>query len=194
MRAAAGTTSLPVNASRFSMALPEGQPMVPLAERPIFNLQQVTPGYAAAMRVPIRAGREFTAHDDAKRAPRPDGQRNPGARYWPGQNPVGKHVLVGRITPPSEIVGVLGDIPNLAVGTDPQPEMYLPFAQVASATQNLIVRTQGDPHSADRGGARARAGAGSRPARHRRADHGGSAARPARRSPASPPICSAGCR
>ena len=66
-------------------------------------------------------------------------------RYWPGQNAVGKHVLVGRATAPSEIVGVLGDIPNLAIGTDPQPEMYLPFAQIASATQNLIVRTAGDP-------------------------------------------------
>ena len=145
VRAAAGTTALPVNASRFSMALPEGQPMVPLAERPIFNLQQVTPGYAAAMRVPLRFGREFTERDDAK-APRVVMINEALARrYWPRQNPVGKHILVGRMPAPSEIVGVLGDVPNLAVGTDPQPEMYLPFAQVASATQNLIVRTAGDP-------------------------------------------------
>ena len=41
----------------------------------------------------------------------------------------------------------LGDVPNLAVGTDPQAEIYLPFAQVPSATQNLIVRTAGDPRS-----------------------------------------------
>ena len=40
VRGAAGTTALPVNAVRFSMALPEGQPMVPLAERP--NLQHPT--------------------------------------------------------------------------------------------------------------------------------------------------------
>ncbi|MEO8592405.1 MAG: ABC transporter permease [Candidatus Solibacter sp.] len=147
VRGAAGTTSLPVNPSRFSMALPEGQPMVPLAERPIFNLQQVTPGYAAAMRVPLR-GREFTDRDDTQ-APRVLMVNEALARrYWPGQNAVGKHVLVGRATAPSEIVGVLGDIPNQAIGTDPQPEMYLPFAQIASATQNLVVRTAGDPHSA----------------------------------------------
>src|ERR1019366_2443776 len=66
VRAAAGTTALPGNAGRFSMALPEGQPMVPLAERPMFNIQQVTPGYAAAMRIPMRYGREFTGGDDAK--------------------------------------------------------------------------------------------------------------------------------
>ena len=147
VRGAAGTTALPVNASRFSMALPDGQPMVPLAERPIFNLQQVTPGYAAAMRIPIRNGREFTDRDDAK-APRVVLVNEALARrYWPKENPVGKHILVGRMPGPSEIVGLLGDVPNLAVGTDPQPEIYLPFAQIPSATQNLIVRTAGDPRS-----------------------------------------------
>jgi putative ABC transport system permease protein len=147
VRGAAGTTALPVNASRFSMALPDGQPMVPLAERPIFNLQQVTPGYAAAMRIPIRFGREFTDRDDAK-APRVVIVNEALARrYWPKENPVGKHILVGRMPGPSEVVGVLGDVPNLAVGTDPQPEIYLPFAQIPSATQNLIVRTAGDPCS-----------------------------------------------
>ncbi len=147
VQGAAGTTALPVNASRFSMALPDGQPMVPLAERPIFNLQQVTPGYAAAMRIPIRFGREFTDRDDAK-APRVVIVNEALARrYWPKQNPVGKHILVGRMPGPSEVVGVLGDVPNLAVGTDPQPEIYLPFAQIPSATQNLIVRTAGDPAS-----------------------------------------------
>ena len=147
VRDAAGTTALPVNANRFSMALPDGQPMVPLAERPIFNLQQVTPGYAAAMRIPIRNGREFTDRDDAK-APRVVLVNEALARrYWPKENPVGKHILVGRMPGPSEIVGLLGDVPNLAVGTDPQPEIYLPFAQIPSATQNLIVRTAGDPRS-----------------------------------------------
>ena len=145
VRGAAGTTALPVNAVRFSMALPEGQPMVPLAERPIFNIQQLTPGYAAAMRVPVRHGREFTDDDDAQ-APRVVMVNEALARrYWPGENPVGKHILLGRQTGPTEIVGVLGDVPNLAVGTDPQTEIYVPFAQVPSATVNLIVRTAGDP-------------------------------------------------
>jgi predicted permease len=147
VRGAAGTTALPVNAVRFSMALPEGQPVVPLAERPIFNIQQVTPGYAATMRIPIRYGREFTDGDDAK-APRLAMVNEALARrYWPKENPVGKHILLGRQPGPSEIVGVLGDVENLAVGTDPQAEIYVPFAQIPWATQNLVVRTAGDPRS-----------------------------------------------
>jgi predicted permease len=147
VRSAAGSTALPVNAVRFSMALPDGQPVVPLAERPIFNIQQLTPGYAAVMRIPIRYGREFTDRDDAQ-APRVIVVNETLARrYWPKENPVGKHILLGRQPAPSEIVGVLGDVPNLAVGTDPQAEIYVPFAQVPSATQNLIVRTAGEPRS-----------------------------------------------
>jgi predicted permease len=147
VRAAAGTTALPVHAVRFSMALPEGQPMVPLAERPMFNIQQVTPGYAAAMRIPLRHGREFTGGDGAQ-APRVVMVNEVAARrYWPRENPVGKHVLLGRQPGPSEIVGVLGDVENLAVGKDPQAEIFVPFAQIPWATQNLVVRTAGDPRS-----------------------------------------------
>jgi predicted permease len=99
------------------------------------------------MRIPIRYGHEFTDHDDAK-APRVVMVNEALVRrYWPKENPVGKHILLGRQPGPSEIVGVLGDVPNLAVGTDPQPEIYVPFAQIPSATQNLIVRTAGDPRS-----------------------------------------------
>jgi putative ABC transport system permease protein len=143
--AAAGTTALPVNPVRFSMALPDGQPMVPLAERPFFNIQQITPGYAAAMRIPIVAGREFTEHDDPQ-APRVVVVNQTLARrYWPNESAVGKRILVGRSTASWEIVGVLGDVPNLAVGSDTQPEICLAFAQTPWPTQHLIVRTQGDP-------------------------------------------------
>jgi putative ABC transport system permease protein len=145
VRGAAGSTALPVNAVRFSMALPDGQPVVPLAERPIFNIQQVTPAYASTMRIPLRHGREFTDRDDPN-APRVVMVNEALARrYFPNEDPVGKHILLGRQPAPSEIVGVLGDVPNLAVGTDPQAEIYVPFSQLPSATQNLIVRTTGDP-------------------------------------------------
>jgi predicted permease len=99
------------------------------------------------MRIPIRYGRELTDGDDAK-APRVVMVNEAAARrYWPRENPVGRHILLGRQPGPSEIVGVLGDVQNLAVGTDPQAEIFVPFAQIPWATQNLVVRTAGDPRS-----------------------------------------------
>ncbi len=144
--AAAISSALPANPVRFSPALPEGQPEVPLLQRPLFNIQTISPGYAGTMRLPLVRGREFSPHDDAK-APRVVIVNELVARrYWPGQDPIGKHILLGRIVQPCEVVGVFGDIRNLSLSADVQPEIYLPFAQLPWPAMNLVVRTAGDPH------------------------------------------------
>jgi predicted lysophospholipase L1 biosynthesis ABC-type transport system permease subunit len=66
-------------------------------------------------------------------------------RFWPAQSPIGKHILLGRQRQPTEIVGVLGDIRNSGIASDPQPEIYLPFAQLPWPAMTLVVRTAGDP-------------------------------------------------
>jgi predicted permease len=144
VQSAAISSALPLNPVRFSPALPEGQPAVPLTERAIFNIQTLSPGYVAAMRLPLLAGREFTEHDE--QPPRVLIINRTLARlYWPNQNPIGKHIVLGRATEGSEIVGVLGDVHNIAVAADARPEIYLPFAQLPWASMNLLVRTAGDP-------------------------------------------------
>ncbi len=146
VRAAAVTSALPVNPTRFSPALAEGQPQVPLAERPMFNIQMFSPGLVDALRVPLLQGRDFTDHD---------GEHDPLVvmvnqslvrRYWPNQNPIGKRIWVGRVPEPMQVVGVLGDVRNVNLAADPQPEIYLPFAQRPWASMNLIVRVEGDPN------------------------------------------------
>src|SRR5581483_1269229 len=67
-------------------------------------------------------------------------------RYWPKQNAVGKRIAVGRM-PPVEIVGVLGDVRNVNLAADTQPEIYLPYAQLPTSSMNLVVRTERDPRS-----------------------------------------------
>jgi predicted permease len=146
VRAAAVTSALPVNPTRFSPALPEGQPQVDLAERPIFNIQMFSSGFVDTMRVPLLQGRDFTDHD---------GEHDPFVvmvnqslvrRYWPNENPIGKRIWVGRVPDPMRVVGVLGDIRNVNLAADPQPEIYMPFAQRPWAAMNLITRVQGDAH------------------------------------------------
>ncbi len=145
VRVATVASALPMSPTRFSPALAEGQPAVPLAERPLFHIQTFTPGFVSTMRLPLRQGREFTGHD---------GERDPFVvmvneaavrRYWPKENPIGKRIWVGRVPEPMQVVGVLGDVRNLNMAADPQPEIYLPFAQRPWAFMHLIVRTDGDP-------------------------------------------------
>lgn len=147
VRSAAASSALPVNPSRLSPALPEGQPQLPLAQRTVFNLQMSGPGYAATLRIPVARGREFTERDDAHAPLVAMVNQSLARRYWPNQNPVGKHILLGRIPQPLEVVGVLGDVRNLSVASDVGLEIYIPFAQRPWANINLIVRTAGDPHA-----------------------------------------------
>jgi predicted permease len=148
VRAAAVSSALPVNPIRVSPALPEGQPDAPLMQRPFFNIQTFTPGYVAAMRVPLLRGREFTKHDDAAVPTVAMVNETVVRRFWPGQDAIGKHILLGRMPKPVEVVGVIGDVRNDQLAADVQPEIYLPFAQLPWAAMNLVVRTTGDPHLA----------------------------------------------
>jgi predicted permease len=146
VRAAAVTSALPANPTRFSPVLLEGQPHIDLAERPIFNIQMFSPGFVDAMRLPLVQGREFTDHDRAQDPPVVMVNQSLVRRYWPNDNPIGKRIWTARAPDPIEVVGVLGDVRNVNLAADPQPEIYFPFAQRPWASMNLIVRVQGDPH------------------------------------------------
>ncbi|HEY1336905.1 MAG TPA: ABC transporter permease [Bryobacteraceae bacterium] len=146
VRSAAVASALPVNPKRLSPALLDGQPPVPIIERPLFNIQMVGPGYVATMRIPLMSGREFTERDDARAPKVAFVNETLVRRFWPRDNPLGKHILLGRQTQPTEVVGVVGDVRNQSVSQDTQPEIYVPFAQLSWPGMNLIVRTTGDPH------------------------------------------------
>jgi predicted permease len=144
VRSAAVSSALPGNPVRFTPALPEGQPAVPLAERPVFNVQTLSPGYVATMRLPLRAGREFSEHDEASPTVLLVNEALV-RRFWPRENAIGKHITVGRGAVPYEVVGVVGDVHNTPQAADVQPEIYLPFARLPWASMNLVVRTAAPP-------------------------------------------------
>src|SRR5262249_15398966 len=140
VHSAAISAALPLVPKRITPVLPEGQPEVPLAERPFVIIEAVSPSWFRTLRVPMQAGREFTEADNTT-APRVVMVNQTFARrYWPGQNPVGKHIVVGRQNG-SEVVGVAADVKNDGLELDPQPQLYLPFAQLPWGNMNLLVRT-----------------------------------------------------
>jgi predicted permease len=145
VRSAVAASALPANPARFTPALPEGQPPIPVAERPLFIIQTAT--HVETLRVPLRRGRDFTEHDGAQDARVAVVNEALARRYWPGEEPIGKRIWLGRQTNPVEVVGVLGDVRNVSLAADSQPEIYLPFAQLPWGFMNLIVRTEGDPLS-----------------------------------------------
>jgi len=68
-------------------------------------------------------------------------------RFWPGEDPIGRRIRIARGSGPAwrEIVGITGNIHHEGVDREPQPEMYVPFAQQSIRFVRLAVRTAGDP-------------------------------------------------
>jgi predicted permease len=105
----------------------------------------VTAGYFGTLSIPILQGRAFTA-DDNETAPRVAILDETAARrYWPGQNPVGKKLMIWR--QPFTIVGVARNTSHLFVNESPEPLLYLSYFQAGDNETIIQLRTRGDPHA-----------------------------------------------
>ncbi len=147
VRAAAISAALPLSWKRITPVLPEGQPDVPLPQRPFLDIEAISPQWFRTMRVPLKLGREFTDADNAQAPKVVIVNETFARRYWPNQNPVGKHVVIGRWPDPAEVAGVAADVKNRGLAQDPQAQLYLAFPQLPWGNMNLLVRTTVDPHS-----------------------------------------------
>jgi putative ABC transport system permease protein len=147
VRNAALSATLPLTWTRITPVLPEGQPNVPLAERPFIDIEAISPQWFQTMRVPLRAGREFNAADNAD-APKVVIVNETFARhFWGNQNPLDRQIVVGRGPGKSRVIGVAADVRNKGLAQDTQAQLYLPFAQLPWAEMNLLVRTMVPPQS-----------------------------------------------
>jgi predicted permease len=146
VRSAAISAALPLVPKRITPVLPEGQPEVPLAERPFIIIEAINPSWFRTLRVPLQAGREFTDADNADAPKVVIVNEALARRYWPGQNPIGKHIVMGRQTA-SEVVGVAANVKNRGLALDAQIQLYFPFSQLPWGNMNLLVRTAADPHA-----------------------------------------------
>jgi putative ABC transport system permease protein len=145
VRSAAISAARPLSFIRVTPVLPEGQPAVPLAQRPFIDIEAVSPEWFQTMRVPLLAGRLFTPADDAQAPKVVIVNRSCARRFWPGQNPIGKTFIVGRGPQPSEVIGVAADIRNHGLAASTEPQLYLPFRQLPWTSMNLLVRTAVPP-------------------------------------------------
>ncbi len=103
-----------------------------------------SPGYFETLSIPILQGRAFTA-DDNETAPLVAILDETAARrYWPGQNPLGRKLMVWHR--PYTVVGVARASKHQFVNETPEPMLYLAYFQVSDSETIIQVRTRGDPH------------------------------------------------
>lgn len=144
VRSAAVSSALPLVPSHYSPLLVEGQPAVPLAQRPSHSVIAISPAYFETMGIPLLRGRVFDDRDKGGEPLVAIVNDVFARRFWPNESGLGKHVLLNRMTPPFAVVGVVGNVKNIRLAVVSVPEMYYPLAQVASQYMHLIVRGAGD--------------------------------------------------
>lgn len=109
----------------------------------LMRVRAVTPGYFRTFGIPILRGRAFV---DAERGARPPLVilSESAARFlFPGQDPIGHTLRLGRTGDWSEVVGVAGDIRNNGPIRELQPEIYLGSWRAADAPRAFFaIRTQ----------------------------------------------------
>jgi predicted permease len=145
--AAALGRSVPVQSGGLATtAEPEGYQPRPNEAMEI-EASMISPGYYRAIGTPLLRGREFTAADRKGSERVVIVNQAFADRFWPGQDPIGKHV--GAVsTPPSVVVGVVGTAKYRSLREAPTPALAVPVQQMYSDAMTIVARTSLEPDAA----------------------------------------------
>ena len=117
-------------------------------DRPVAHSRGVTPGYFAAMGIPLAAGRFLEAEEPASHVVVSE---ELAQRLWPDaplSSVVGRRIKIQEATDdPATIVGVVGDVRAAGLDRDPIPTVYVPYTRSRARAMTIVVRTTQDPHT-----------------------------------------------
>jgi predicted permease len=118
-------------------------------EEPEVRAKFVTPGFFETMGIALRLGRDFSVRDRLGNAKIAIVNETLARQFFAGQNPIGKRVGVGSVTPDMTIVGVIADTKYGNLREPFLPTVYLPIdqAQFPVHERTLHLRTLANPVS-----------------------------------------------
>jgi putative ABC transport system permease protein len=122
----------------------EGHESTPNEPTRAAQLRDATPGYFAAMGMPILKGRSFQATDTESSPPVAIVDEKLTRMQWPNEDPLGKRIRIGG-SPWMTIVGVVSSIKNRNLDEETIPYVYRPDAQFVRLARTLVLRTTSDP-------------------------------------------------
>ena len=150
VRALPGVTSAAyVTALPFAMGggiwpvVPEGQ-QLSRAKAAGASSRFVTPGYFAALDIPILRGRDVAETDDTNRPWVAVVSESFVRRYWPNEDPIGKQFTF--LNDKRTVVGVVGDVRVRGPEQQSEPQVYLSYKQIADGQsppynpKDLVIR------------------------------------------------------
>jgi putative ABC transport system permease protein len=133
----------------------DGHPHRP-GEDPLGQFRVISPGFFAALGVPILAGRDFNELDTNAKEPVVIVSQTLAQRMFPNQDPINRHVywtdpvvqfLPGVSVEPQRIVGVAADIDDQHIVPEPTATIYGTFEQAPIFGGRLFVHTGSNPYA-----------------------------------------------
>jgi putative ABC transport system permease protein len=118
---------------------------LPPSESPGTEVRPITPGYFAAMGIPLIKGRVFDERDG------PNSRvliinETLARKFFPGQDPIGQQLIVTWDPQVAdEIIGIVGDIKETALEQEPNPAIYWPHLREPYPFMNFVIRAAIDP-------------------------------------------------
>jgi putative ABC transport system permease protein len=130
----------------------DGRPVAP-KDQPSADFFTTGVDYFKTMGIPIIKGRDFDDRDKHGSTPVVIVTEKFAREFFPNEEPVGKRIRPGigtydgEDTPWREIVGVVGDVRNRNLSTDPPAAYYVPQTQVPFSQLVGVVKTSNEPRS-----------------------------------------------
>jgi putative ABC transport system permease protein len=140
-------TNLPLTSTvmRFRFTI-DGRPPATPGERLVATTGAINPAYFRTIGIPLITGRYFTEQDRDKSPSVVIINDTIARRYWPGEDPIGRHLTLPSLGGLSrEVVGVVGDIKHSGLDTESGAQVYLPYLQRPWNFMSLVVRAQSNP-------------------------------------------------
>jgi len=103
----------------------------------------ISPDYFRTLRIPLIAGRVFTARDNVAAEPVAIINETLARQSFPRQNPIGQTILCGMDSASMKwmkIVGVVADTRMDGPAQTPRPEIYMPYLQHPRSDFHLVLR------------------------------------------------------
>ncbi len=147
VRSAATVFTVPMTGYAMQPVQSADEARLPLNKRPLGVVEFITADYFRTMGIPLRGGREFTAHDRAGSKEVTIISEGLARKLWPEypkMSPVGMHLLIGVNPAPVEIVGIVADI-RQSLDDEYRPGFYRPALEGGPPSFMFVAKTTGNP-------------------------------------------------
>ncbi len=148
IQSASVTTGLPLTLSLSGSDFRiEGHPEPEAGKEMIVNKRSVSPGYFGTLGISLLKGRDFSDGDKTDAPQVAIINQDLARTYFANEDPLGKRITFSDGESWMSIVGVIGDVKQVSLGSTSKPEVYFPYLQAASRAMSLVVRTTNNPLS-----------------------------------------------